>query len=75
MNDLLEDGLRARCPEILDAMQDGLQCNERWVALDDHASVHEAAKEDCRFIACDPRLGVSNPETQKRLSKILLAFR
>jgi len=47
---------------------------ERWVALDDHASVHEAAKEDCRFIACDPRLGVSNPETQKALSKRLLAF-
>lgn len=48
---------------------------ERWVALDDHVSVHEAAKEDCRFIACDPRLGVSNPETQKTLSKKLLAFR
>ncbi len=48
---------------------------ERWAALDDHVSVHEAAKEDCRFIACDPRLGISNPETQKRLSKRLLAFR
>jgi len=47
---------------------------ERWVALDDHVSVHEAAREDCRFIACDPRLGVSNPETQKRLSKRLLAL-
>ena len=48
---------------------------ERWVALDDHVSVHEAAKEDYRFIACDPRFGISNPETQKRLSKRLLAFR
>lgn len=47
---------------------------ERWVALDDHVSVHEAAKEDCRFIACDPRLGVSKPETQKALCKGLLAF-
>lgn len=48
---------------------------DRWIALDDHASVREAAIEDCRFIVCDPRLGVSNPKTQKELAEKLDAGR
>lgn len=33
MNDLLEDGLRARYPEILESMKDGIQCNDGWLTI------------------------------------------
>lgn len=35
-----------------------------WIALDDHKSVHEAARTDPRFIACDPMLGLTSGQIQ-----------
>jgi hypothetical protein len=32
-----------------------------WCALDDDASVHKAALEDIRFVACDSATGLSEP--------------
>lgn len=45
---------------------------KRWVALDDHPSVHAAQERDPRFIACDPATGVSSIEVQRALSKRLV---
>lgn len=51
-----------RDQEILhDALQRGLQ---DWIALDDHRSVHEAARTDPRFIACAPATGITGETVQ-----------
>lgn len=33
MNDLIQDGLRARYPEILASLADGIQCDDGWLDL------------------------------------------
>ncbi|WP_170291464.1 HAD domain-containing protein [Dechloromonas hortensis] len=51
-----------RAQEILhDAQTRGLS---DWIALDDHRSVHQAARMDPRFIACEPVLGVTSDQVQ-----------
>jgi len=44
---------------------------ELWLAIDDHDSVHVAAKRDRRFIACHPEHGLSSPTTRVELRKKL----
>lgn len=46
---------------------------ESWLAIDDHESVHAAARRDRRFIACHPELGLSSPAIQLELRTKLLA--
>jgi len=59
----------SRASEILaDAKQRGLK---DWIAIDDHLTVREASLTDCRFVACDPLTGLSNPEVQRVLSQLL----
>lgn len=43
----------------------------RWLALDDHPSVHDAARTDRRYIACDPQLGLSSSTPQEELARKL----
>ncbi|HEX7643488.1 MAG TPA: HAD domain-containing protein [Noviherbaspirillum sp.] len=48
---------------------------ERWLAIDDHDSVHAVARRDKRFIACHPEFGLSSANTQADLrSKLLTIF-
>lgn len=61
-------GMRAE--EIRDeAQRRGLS---RWIALDDHKSVVEAAATDIRFVPTSPAYGISEPATLAAL-KIALA--
>lgn len=43
----------------------------RWLALDDHPSVAEAAKENPRFIACAGHTGVAARDVQQALRRAL----
>ena len=47
---------------------------ERWLAIDDHDSVHAAARRDQRFVACHPEEGLSSPSVQIELRKKLIAI-
>lgn len=40
---------------------------QHWLVLDDHPSIHEAAKGNKRFIACPPDQGLASPQVQQEL--------
>lgn len=59
---VIERPASPRAQEILiDAQTRGLT---DWIALDDHTSVHQAARTDHRFIACDPTTGITDEAVQ-----------
>lgn len=61
--------ISSRAEEILhDAAERRLA---RWLALDDHPTVHAAAAIDPRFVACEPARGLSCPDVQVRLAQQL----
>ena len=39
----------------------------RWIAIDDHESIHNAARKSPRFIPCNPDEGLSSPLVQANL--------
>jgi hypothetical protein len=62
-----------RAAEILAEVQ--RRSITHWLALDDHPSVVEAAREDPRFIATSGRTGVASAGVQQALRQALEALR
>lgn len=61
-----------RAAEIqADARNRGLS---RWIAVDDHASVHVAAATEPRFIPCDPSRGLSDESVLGALTAHLARY-
>ncbi|MEX3982562.1 HAD domain-containing protein [Paraburkholderia sp. EG287A] len=61
-----------RAAEILAEVQ--RRSITRWLALDDHPSVVDAAREDPRFIVCSGRTGVASTDVQQALRQALKAL-
>ncbi|WP_256095066.1 HAD domain-containing protein [Paraburkholderia nodosa] len=61
-----------RAAEILREVQ--RRSIAHWLALDDHPSVVDAAREDRHFIACSGRTGVASTDVQQALRQALEAL-
>ena len=62
-----------RADHILQVVQQ--EALQHWRALDDDASVFKAAREEPRFVACDPATGLSEPLVIAALERWLLQLR